>query len=76
MNEEETQNKEIPTPAEDLKKTTNDLIKDSLLNAKDESKPWYHRVGYYVGAIVLIILYYLGDNFGAQIIEKIGQLFQ
>lgn len=74
--DEETQTKEVSAPADDLKQTTNDLIKDSLLNAKDESKAWYQRVGYYVGAIVLIVLYYLGDNFGAQLIEKIGQLFQ
>lgn len=73
---EETQTKEVPAPADDLKQTTNDLIKDSLLNAKDETKAWYQRVGYYVGAIVLIVLYYLGDNYGAQLIEKIGQLFQ
>lgn len=72
--EEEMQ--EVAQPAEDLKQTTNDLIKDSLSNAKDDSKPWYERVSYYVGAIILIVLYYLGDQYGAEIIEKIGKLFQ
>lgn len=73
---DENQTETVKQPAEDLKKTTNDLIKDSLANAKDDSIPWYHRAGYYVGAIALIVLYYLGDTYGAQLIEKIGQLFQ
>lgn len=73
---DENQTETVKQPAEDLKQTTNDLIKDSLANAKDDSNPWYHRVCYYVGAIVLIVLYYLGDTYGAQLIEKIGQLFQ
>ena len=73
---DENQTETVKQPVEDLKQTTNELIKDSLANAKDECKPWYERVSYYVGAIVLIVLYYLGDTYGTQIIEKIGQLFQ
>lgn len=74
MNEEETQTKEVSTPKEDLQKTTNELIKDSLANAKDESKAWYQRVGYYVGAIVLAVLYYVGDQFGSDIVNKIAEV--
>lgn len=74
MNEEETQTKEVSTPAEDLKQTTNDLIKDSLANAKNEDKAWYERVSYYVGAVILAALYYVGDHFGADIINKIVEV--
>lgn len=73
MNEEQ-QTKEVSTPAEDLKQTTNDLIKDSLANAKSEDKAWYQRVGYYVGAIILAVLYYVGDQFGTDIINKIVEV--
>ena len=75
MDENQTET-QVKQPAEDLKQTTNDLIKDSLANAKNEDKPWYERLSYYVGAIVLIVLYYLGNEYGASLIEKIGQLFQ
>lgn len=72
---DETQTQEKAHPAEDLKQTTNDLIKDSLANAKDDSKAWYERVSYYVGAVILIVLYYLGDQFGAELIQKIISFF-
>lgn len=74
MNEEETQTKEVSAPADDLKQTTNDLIKDSLANAKNEDKAWYERVGYYIGAVVLAVAYYVGDQFGADIINKIVEV--
>lgn len=77
MNEEVDQTKkveEISSPAEDLKQTTNDLIKDSLANAKSEDKAWYERVGYYIGAIVLAVVYYVGDQFGSDIVNKIVEV--
>lgn len=74
MNEEEIQTKEVSTPAEDLKQTTNDLIKDSLANAKNEDRVWYERTGYYIGAIVLAIFYYVGDQFGTDIINKLAEI--
>lgn len=73
---DETQTQQVSQPAEDLKHTTDELIKDSLANAKDNSLPWYKRVSYYIGAIVLIVLYYLGDKFGPEMLDKIGELIK
>lgn len=76
MPEEKDLTQEISKPSDELKQTTDELIQGSLSHAKDESKPWYTRLAYYVGAVILIALYYLGDKYGMEVIEKIGQIIQ
>lgn len=62
------------SPKQELDNTTEELIKEALKDALDGSKPWYKRGVSYIVAIVLIIAFYAGEQFGPEIVNKIVEL--
>lgn len=57
------------TPKEQLGEATKDLIQEAIEGAVDKSKPWYKRGVSYIIAAALIIVFYLGDKVGDQVID-------
>lgn len=62
------------TPKKELDNTTEELIKEALGEALDGSKPWYKRGLSYVIAVVLIVAFYAGDQFGPEVVNKVVEL--
>ena len=81
MAEETIEKEPVTTPVEDspkkeLDNTTQDLIKEALAGANDQSKPWYKRGLAYVIAVALIVAFYAGDKVGGDVVNTVVQLLQ
>lgn len=77
MAEEQTQSTEPTqdnTPKEQIGEATKDLIEEAIEGATDKSKPWYARGISYIIAAALIIVFYLGDKVGDQVIDFLTAL--
>lgn len=79
MEEQEQTNQPIEeqdnSPKEQIGETTKELIEEALSGATDKSKPWYKRGLAYIIAAALIIVFYLGDKVGDQVIDFLTSLF-
>lgn len=73
---EVTEEKQSPKDAlkDDLHDTTKDLIQEALESATDKQKHWYQRGISYLIAIVLVILVYVGEEFGGTLVQKIVEV--